>query len=198
MSSLDLKSEARLALTQLSDVGQYSEEMFRALVDSAIQSVVEVPTGEYTNVPSDQKVVFSSLVYLVVEASKINAESLELRYAKQTSHNNVSNFLEDFLTRNDRVQYICSKYTANRQSIREKVLSQKTFAFPKLVDIDWRLDYVVKSSAVQKTNEPVYTLNFRFSNGESMKLACTVDQLQDLHAKFRDAVKQIERTQEQL
>jgi hypothetical protein len=106
--------------------------------------------------------------------------------------------LEDFLTRNDRVQYICNKYTTNRQIIRDRVLHQKTFVFPKLVDVDWRLDYVVKSSSVQKTNEPVYTLNFRFSNGESMKVSCTVDQLQDLHSKFKDAVKQVERTQEQL
>lgn len=111
---------------------------------------------------------------------------------------NVSNFLEDFLTRTDRVQYICSKYIANREIIRENVLQQKTFGFPKLVDVDWRLDYVVKSSSVQKTNEPVYTINFRYSNGESMKISCTVDQLQDLHSKFRDAVKQVERTLEQL
>jgi hypothetical protein len=79
---MDLKTEARLAIAQLSDVGKFNEQAFRTLVDSAIQAVVDCPTGEHStaDIPSNQKVIFSSLVYLVVEASKNNAESLELRY----------------------------------------------------------------------------------------------------------------------
>ncbi|KAL0477127.1 commd3 [Acrasis kona] len=184
---MDIKADARLALSQLSNTSTYNEQTFRELVDSVVKTVIKSSQEEYptSNIPSEQKIIFSALVYLFVEASKHNAESLEM-----------SNFLVEHILEPDRVQYICDQYTANKDLIREKALKNKTFAFPKLVDVDWRLDYVVKSSSVQKTNEPVYTLNFRFDDGEAMKLSCTVEQLQDLHSKMRDAVKQVERTLE--
>ena len=103
-------------------------------------------------------------------------------------------YLEEFTLNVDRVQYLCSKYIEVKNEIRSKVLSKKTFGFPSLVDVDWRLDYVVKSSQVEKTNEPVYTLKFKNDQGEIVTLSCTTEQLQDLYTKLRDAQKQVERS----
>ncbi len=94
----------------------------------------------------------------------------------------------------ERVKVLCDRYVAVKEDIRNKILSKKTFGFPSWVDVDWRLDYVLKSSQVEKTNEPVYTLKLKCDTGEAVTISCTTEQLQDLYSKLRDAQKQIERS----
>jgi hypothetical protein len=90
------------------------------------------------------------------------------------------------------VKYIGTQYEKYKDNIR-KILEKQTFNFDMLLDVDWRLDYVVKTSELENTNEPLYTIKLKLSNGESKTFTCTVSQLQDLYSKLSDATKQIER-----
>eukprot|EP01133_Synstelium_polycarpum_P010860 gene10860-12650_t len=79
-----------------------------------------------------------------------------------------------------------------------KTLSITNFHFPHVIDVNWRLDYFMKSNSMEKINTPVYLVNLTTEKEEGEKghieFACTLDQLQDLVFKLRDAQKQIERS----
>uniref|UniRef100_A0A7S1XW81 COMM domain-containing protein 3 n=1 Tax=Phaeomonas parva TaxID=124430 RepID=A0A7S1XW81_9STRA len=70
-------------------------------------------------------------------------------------------------------------------------------AFDAIVDIDWRLDYTVRSSAGGSVHEPFYfvSLKTRTPGGDlsSVEFTCNLEQLQDLYAKVQDATKQVSR-----
>lgn len=82
------------------------------------------------------------------------------------------------------------------------------FTFPHIVDVDWRLDYFIRSSNMEKVNTPVYLLSLKTKttrelstessengrNNENINFTCTQEQLQDLLFKLKDAVKQVERS----
>ena len=61
--------------------------------------------------------------------------------------------------------------------------------------VDWRLDYHIKSSITGNDNEPVYYVTFQAVDGQGhsqdIRVACSLEELQDLHAKFKDAAKQV-------
>lgn len=71
------------------------------------------------------------------------------------------------------------------------MLNRKGFGYPNLVDVEWRLDYVFKTRDIQQINTPLYTLKLKLNTGEECMFTCTIEQLQDLHQKLLDAVKQV-------
>ncbi len=72
-----------------------------------------------------------------------------------------------------------------------------------IVGIDWRLDYSVRSKHAGQDNTPLFFLSLKIrdinhlkqQNGpiRTVELLATQDELQDLLAKVRDAVKQVDR-----
>jgi COMM domain len=67
---------------------------------------------------------------------------------------------------------------------------------PAIVGIDWRLDYCVRSKTAGRSNTPLFfvTLTVR-DRGllRRIEMVATPDQLQDMLAKVKDAVKQTDR-----
>mmetsp|Transcript_573 Transcript_573/g.571 ORF Transcript_573/g.571 Transcript_573/m.571 type:complete len:212 (-) Transcript_573:302-937(-) len=68
----------------------------------------------------------------------------------------------------------------------------------RIVDIDWRLDYKVRSLSLGKTNEVVYcvslkTIDCNNQPGKDIEFKCSLQQLEDLVQKLLDAKKQVER-----
>jgi COMM domain containing 3 len=53
-----------------------------------------------------------------------------------------------------------SKYVSTRNALR-KQLAMTLFHPPKVVDVDWRLDYFLKANAVEKINIPIYRIVFQ-------------------------------------
>lgn len=123
----------------------------------------------------------SALIFVFYEAAKFDYKSFEL-----------SSVIEEFIVKSDRVKYICEKFEGQKQNIRS-VLDQKSFQYPALLDIDWRLDYIMKTNELQKTNENLYSLNMKMSDGSMKIFTCTLAELQELHEKLTGATKQVER-----
>ncbi|KAG2378828.1 hypothetical protein C9374_007976 [Naegleria lovaniensis] len=199
---MEINASCRHVLVALSDELQFSEKDFEQLVSTSILSILKTsnkPLSEKTQevfknntaslVPSnfDQKAVQSALVYLLLEAAKHDIAAIEL-----------SHLLEDHFTNRNRLNYLGQQYELYKNEIREFVLKQKTFAFPEIVELDWRLDYVLKTSDVKQIHEPVYTVRFKCRDGQEVTISCNAEQLQDLHSKIKDATKQVERTLEQV
>lgn len=97
---------------------------------------------------------------------------------------------------NDRIEILIKKYSEKYTKIR-KVLSNSSFSFPHITDVEWRLDYFVKSDTLEKMNRPVYFLKLKTrENGgknKDIEFACTLEQLQDLVNKLKDAEHSLSR-----
>lgn len=69
-------------------------------------------------------------------------------------------------------------------------------ALPEIVDIDWRLDYAVAAKHAPKLNAPVFFLSLRVKDRgllRDIEMVADQQELQDLLASVRDAVKQVDR-----
>jgi len=195
-NKMELKSDVQKALQYLTDELKVNDSTFKSIVDYAIRVILNNREESLSTAPSflssnnnnkdslaNNKSAFNAIIYLYLESAKHNYADIELTH-----------FLEEFIDNAERVRPLCEKYVSVKDQIRERVLKKKTFGFPSWIDVDWRLDYVIKSSQVEKTNEPVYTLKLKCDTGEAVTISCTTEQLQDLYSKLRDAQKQIERS----
>nr|XP_042900850.1 uncharacterized protein LOC107443043 isoform X1 [Parasteatoda tepidariorum] len=71
-------------------------------------------------------------------------------------------------------------------------------SFDHIIDVKWRQDYVIKSSNCEKICEPKYiiqlkTWNPQMNQEKDVIFSCTMEQLQNLVLKLKDATKCIER-----
>lgn len=67
---------------------------------------------------------------------------------------------------------------------------------PQLVDVDWRLDYHVRSKLGGKENKPVYFLVLKVREHgliRDIQMMASLEDVQDLAGKVKDALKQVDR-----
>ncbi|XP_051266832.1 COMM domain-containing protein 3 isoform X2 [Dicentrarchus labrax] len=67
---------------------------------------------------------------------------------------------------------------------------------PQINDVSWRLQYHMKNEQVDKVNEPFYSISLNTENegcSEDIDFTCTMEQLQDLVGKLKDAAKSVEK-----
>lgn len=67
---------------------------------------------------------------------------------------------------------------------------------PQIVDIDWRLDYNLRSKLGGREAKPLYFVSLKVKDRgitRNVDMVANQEELQDLFNKVRDAVKQIER-----
>ena len=137
------------------------------------------------------KSAHAGLLTLLSEAARVNADSESFRTT-----------LDDVGLKGERVGQLVGGYTDSVDLIREN-LRTDTLGVPRIVGIDWRLDYSIESSASGSQHEPVYfvTLNVQDVEGDvssvrDVTFLCSGEQLQDLHRKVEDACEQVARVRE--
>lgn len=83
-----------------------------------------------------------------------------------------------------------------REAVRA-ALARTSFDPARVEGVDWRMDYLLKSNALEKIKVPVYfvTLKTREPSGEprDVQFTCSYQELQQLISKLRDGLKQVER-----
>jgi hypothetical protein len=90
------------------------------------------------------KQIVAALSALMLEAAKSNADDAALRAAVAESG-----------ASDEQLKVIAASYIANADALRA-LLARTEFGFSAIGDVDWRLDYYIKSDALDRTNEPVY------------------------------------------
>ncbi|KAJ7375769.1 COMM domain containing 3 [Desmophyllum pertusum] len=90
----------------------------------------------------------------------------------------ISSVLEDCKWGSDRIEYF-TKHFLDWKPDLEALLARTGSSFPHVVDVDWRLDYYIKE--VGK------------AQGKDVQFSCSMEQLQDLVGKLKDACKSIEK-----
>ncbi len=105
-------------------------------------------------------------------------------------------FLEEGRLSSARAQYLASKMDAGRGALRGR-LGGLSVSFPRVCGIDWRLDYYIKSNAIEKVDVPVYFVCLKVKQPDDtvrdVPFSSSLQELQDLLSKLQDAAKQVER-----
>eukprot|EP00727_Mastigamoeba_balamuthi_P007525 m51a1_g3393 hypothetical protein (195) ;mRNA; f:519620-520392 len=129
----------------------------------------------------------SALCSLLLEAAKDNDEPQAVAGALE--ENNVPAGIRALAS---------ARYEAALPALRASLARIGSKAVPRIVGVNWRLDYVVRSDAIDHACAPLYFVRLRTSgqDGEdgTVEFSCSIDDLQDLVSKLRDATKQIERS----
>lgn len=130
------------------------------------------------------KECFYGLATLLVESVKTN-----------TDESDVSALLEECKWTPDRVDLFTKLLKINRKDI-QTTLARLDSTYPHIVDVDWRLDYCIKSNYLEKINQSSYLISLKTQEPgkhDSLEFSCSVEQLQDLVGKLKDATKSIEK-----
>ncbi|XP_029170859.1 COMM domain-containing protein 3 isoform X2 [Nylanderia fulva] len=104
-------------------------------------------------------------------------------------------FLHNEHINGQRIEKLCSIYINNKQDIQTQ-LELTGDNIPHIVDVDWRLHHCVKISTCCSTDMPTYNVRMSTKKCNEMKyvtFTCTVQQLQELVYKLKDAVRHIEK-----
>lgn len=93
------------------------------------------------------------------------------------------------------VDTILSLY-AQYAELLAKHLNKMGISLPQLVGVEWRLDYAIRSKHLGKENAPMFFVGLQLKEGGELKdvtFLATLEEMQDLLAKVKDAAKQVER-----
>ncbi|NXH22653.1 COMD3 protein, partial [Bucco capensis] len=109
----------------------------------------------------------------------------------------ISTCLEDCKLDKERIEQFCTEYQKNKDAL-EILLGSIGRSALHITDVSWRLQYQIKSNQLHKTYQPSYLVTFNVENGNSgshpdVSFSCTMEQLQDLVGKLKDAAKSLER-----
>ncbi|GLD97180.1 hypothetical protein PINS_up005863 [Pythium insidiosum] len=79
----------------------------------------------------------------------------------------------------------------------QNVLRQSSFDFAHVVDVSWRLDYVLRSSVEGSVREPRYLVELTLQPPqgalERTQFCCSMDEMRDLVYRLQDATNAIEK-----
>ncbi|NXN92504.1 COMD3 protein, partial [Rhinopomastus cyanomelas] len=122
----------------------------------------------------------------ILEAGKHNADITA-----------ISTCLEDCKLDKERIEQFCNEYQKNKDAL-EILLGSIGRSPLHITDVSWRLQYQIKSNQLHKTYQPSYLVTLNVENCDSgshpdVSFSCTMEQLQDLVGKLKDAAKSLER-----
>ena len=173
---------------------QLDDPTFAKLLDLALRQVTS-PGGKPLSLQKFKgldekhsiiaKSTYASLVGFILEAAKTDSSGSAL-----------SAQLQEAGLGDARMKLVAKKYESNVEEI-QKLLGSIGFKLPKIVGIDWRLDYTLRSSKVGKLNGDMYFIKLKTLSAlgvpEDVEFTCNFEQLKDLLSKVRDAKKELNR-----
>ncbi|NP_001088855.1 COMM domain containing 3 L homeolog [Xenopus laevis] len=193
---MELSEELQRGLHRLADPALFSPKAFAALIRASFLSVSEAQAAERALLdhaelqhiePAFIKHCHAAATTCILEAVKHNTDKAGL-----------STFLEDCKFDKDRTELFWTEYQKNKESL-ETLLGSIGISPPHITDVSWRLQYQIKSNQLYRHNRPDYLINLTVESSDAnqkpeISFDCSMEQLQDLLGKLRDAAKSLERT----
>lgn len=133
---------------------------------------------------------YPALMTLFLEASKTDM-----------SNDEVDIILDDCKFPPARKDIVLKQYNLSKPKIRAS-LALIGRCPPHVVDVDWKLDYNLKNSELNKVMDLKYTISLQTERGmtsdeesskDNVQFSCSKEQLQDFVGKLKEAVKAVER-----
>ncbi|KAE8596032.1 hypothetical protein XENTR_v10015946 [Xenopus tropicalis] len=192
---MELSEDLQRGLHRLADPALFTPKSFAALIRAAFLSVSEAQAAETALDDAELQPIEPALVKhchaaattCILEAVKHNADRAGL-----------STFLEDCKFDKDRTELFWTEYQKNKESL-ETLLGSIGTSPPHITDVTWRLQYQIKSNQLYRHYRPGYLVNLTVESSDAnqkpdISFNCSMEQLQDLLGKLRDAAKSLERT----
>ncbi|XP_059182889.1 COMM domain-containing protein 3 [Centropristis striata] len=189
---MELSESVQRGLQSLSDSSAFDQSSYQVLLDVSFRSLLSsqadpgvLDQPELKHI--DQillKQTHTAATTFILEAVKQNADKSTL-----------SSCLEELTFSAERIEIFYSTHQKHKKEL-EHLLASIGRCPPHVNDVSWRLQYHVKNSQVDKVSEPFYSISLNTENQgslEDINFTCTVEQLQDLVGKLKDAAKSVEK-----
>mmetsp|Transcript_8955 Transcript_8955/g.9472 ORF Transcript_8955/g.9472 Transcript_8955/m.9472 type:complete len:183 (-) Transcript_8955:140-688(-) len=169
-------------LQELTTLDQLQTEELSKICKYFLQAILR---GQISNeLESDYESQLSAITTILLEAARVRAnyEQLKALFHEHSLSNEVSELL-------------CELYNQHQENIINH-LENTGISSPIIVDIDWRLDYSIRSKHGGRNNIPMYFVTLKVKDRGLLRdidMIASLEEIQDLLGSVRDAVKQVER-----
>ncbi|XP_062983616.1 COMM domain-containing protein 3 [Elgaria multicarinata webbii] len=192
---MELSESVQSGLLLLADRGCFSPKAYALLLEAAFQGLLsgqadqaalDHPDLEHID-PAVLKYCHAAAATCIVEAGKQKADKSA-----------ISAYLEDCKFEKERIEQFCTEYQKNKDTL-EILLGSIGRCPLHITDVCWRLEYQIKTNQLHKNYCPAYLMTLNVENNDSrpqpdINFSCSMEQLQDLVGKLKDAAKSLERT----
>lgn len=187
---MELAKEIIDGLTSIQNSNVLPEEAFLQLLDIIMLYISKNINNGKTGIAA----VHSSKSDLI-KAAVANISCLFIEAARHDyDEESLKHFLRNEHINGQRIETLCSTYMNNKQNIQTQ-LELTGNSLPHIVDMDWSLHHCVKIST-RFTNAPIYNIRISIKECNQVRhviFTCTVQQLQELVYKLKDAIRHIEK-----
>ncbi|KAM4029575.1 COMM domain-containing protein 3 [Anomaloglossus baeobatrachus] len=193
--TMELSEDSLRGLHRLADPAQFSVKAFSALLRAAFQSL----SPDQAAHPAVDDTVFQHIPPSHIKDCQAAATTFILEAVRNSiDRAALSTFLEDCKFDKERTEHFWTEYQKHRESL-EILLENIGRGPPHVSDVSWRLAYEIKTNQLYKTYRPSYLMKLNLespdtSQAKDISFNCSMEQLQDLVGKLKDAAKGLERT----
>ncbi|KAL7373216.1 hypothetical protein ABVT39_001535 [Epinephelus coioides] len=189
---MELSESVQRGLQSLADPSAFDHSSFQVLLDVSYRSLLS-SHGDPGVLDQPE---LKHIDQILLKQNHAAATTFVLEAVKQNADKStISSCLEELTFSAERIEIFCSTHQ-KRQKELEHLLASIGRCPPQITDASWRLQYHVKNGQVDKVNEPFYLISLNTENEgspEDINFTCTVEQLQDLVGKLKDAAKSVEK-----
>uniref|UniRef100_A0A8C3KLC0 COMM domain-containing protein 3 n=1 Tax=Calidris pygmaea TaxID=425635 RepID=A0A8C3KLC0_9CHAR len=189
---MELSVYAQSGWRLLADPRRFPRRPYSALLRAAFRSLLHHPPHAGLDDPD-----LKDIDPTVLKHCHAAAATCILEAGKQKADiSAISTCLEDCKLDKERIEQFCTEYQCR------KLVTVVSFSIGRsplhITDVSWRLEYQIKSNQLHKTYQPSYLVTLNVENSDSashpdVSFSCTMEQLQDLVGKLKDAAKSLER-----
>ncbi|KAM9826954.1 COMM domain-containing protein 3 [Neosynchiropus ocellatus] len=189
---MELSDSVQKGLQSLSDPAVFDQGSFPVLLDVSFRSLGSL-RGDAAVLDRPE---LKKVDQLVLKQCHAAAASFILEAVKHDlDPSSVSSHLEEIGFSSERIEIFLSAYQKHKKELEGLLASIGNR--PTLInDVSWRLQYHMKNGQVDKVNEPFYLISLNTENkgtSEDINFTCSMEQLQDLVGKLKDAAKSAEK-----
>uniref|UniRef100_A0A8C6RHW4 COMM domain-containing protein 3 n=1 Tax=Nannospalax galili TaxID=1026970 RepID=A0A8C6RHW4_NANGA len=196
---MELSEYVQRGLQTLADPGAFPSGAFPLLLRAAFRSLLDAPAAQAALDHPDLKHIdpvvlkhcHAAVATYILEAGKHGVDAAAL-----------SSHLEDCKFDQERIELFCTEYQVTYfKNLNEQLLLFSALigrSLPHITDVSWRLEYQIKTNQLHKMYRPSYLLTLNVESNDSqpyseISFSCSMEQLQDLVGKLKDASKSLER-----
>ncbi|KAM3860417.1 COMM domain-containing protein 3 [Diretmus argenteus] len=189
---MELSESVQKGLQSLCDPSVFDQSGFSVLVDVSFRSLLSAHADPGVLDQPELK----HIDRIVLKQSHAAAATFILEAVKQhADKSTISSCLEDVTCSAERTEIFYDAYQKHKGEV-EGLLASIGKRLPHINDASWRLEYNMKNGHVHKVNEPFYQISLsaeKDGSSEDINFSCTMEQLQDLVGKMKDAAKSLEK-----
>ncbi|XP_038582430.1 COMM domain-containing protein 3 [Micropterus salmoides] len=189
---MELSESVQRGLQSLADASAFDQSSFPVLVDVSFRSLLSSHADPAVLDHPELK----QIDQILLKQSHTAATTFILEAVKQNADKStISSSLDELTFSAERIEIFYSTYQKHKKEL-ERLLASIGKSLPQINDVSWRLQYHMKNGQVDKVNEPFYSISLNTENegsSEDINFTCTMEQLQDLVGKLKDAAKSVEK-----